>query len=313
MSEDGKTLYGYYRSPNDSDQWIICYDEETALDAEPGDFIYGETREEVINQLNAMYPAVDPRLSRVISRTGWYDTPSRIIVDSDDKGTYRGGDTHTAVALAKEYGSIKCTGLTTSHPFDWAEHGCIIRTAGRYWGAQINSVTYDRAAVKRARKSSATREARAPVSVGQVGAVVQVMQRLLNKHVHAPFAPGSSGTRYWVARQVVLSAQTFEMVFGKHSYRRLKEFRKLKDEWKKRQKQTEQVFLTKKRLRSAAAIGLCPELVFCRWMADEAQARNVKLRDEKDFTPLRKERSFAKEFRITKKEIEKLYQERLRA
>ena len=251
-------MIGVKRSGPGATHWTPFDDQETALHAEIEDVIFGESLAECVGQLEAKYPASDPRLTRIFETSHgqyiggrWHNKPQIIVREVDDQ-VYAGGDPVEALALVKEFGSIHCDRLYDNRnddeepAVDWQKEGVVVnRCVRRYRWTQINHLKYNPKGVARAAKAAKTRAKNQPVLCCDVSQCFWKLRNLVRSYIPSLSyeSPNGRYSRYSVAWTFLETIKYFSFVFGKGAYRRHPAFRELKKKWKAREDRSRKAFL----------------------------------------------------------------------
>jgi hypothetical protein len=290
--EDEHVL-GIVRDKDNPDLWKPFKDEDTALQHDIDDVIFGETLTECQATLDARYPPSDPLLTRVSResagtyRRGSYVRETYMRVTQLDDQFYDGDDNLEVLALAKKLGSVRCRldhDARSKGDVDWPAEGCSITVKGGNWNARIREVRYNPKGVLRARKAAATRAKNSAVKCEDIGHATWAMRQLVREYIGSLSYESTDKyySRYSVCWTFLETIKYFVFVFGKHSYRQHPAFRELKKKWKSREARSRKAFYKR---------GGCSDVQarFCNFMDAEIRIRNGKLRSDnkKDWQPTR--------------------------
>lgn len=271
-------------------EWRLLEDEELALSAEIEDVIFGNDEQACQVQLEQRFPASDPRLTRVRKRSrGGYDKLGRYCdkpawrVCEPDSQFYDGDDEFAALALAKEFGAIRCkldhrsySSKRSKHGVDWKAEGCVLRPPSGGYHSHIDEIVYNPKGVLRARKAAETRAKNAPVRCGDISQAMWEMRTIVREHIPSLGyeSPDGRYSRYSVCWLLLETVKYFVFIFGAHSYRKHPAFRKLKTLWKKHAERSRKAFYE---------VGQYSETLckFCNFMDAEIRIRNGCLIDKK--------------------------------
>jgi len=289
--DEDETCVGIVRDKDNPDYWRSFKDEETALEYDIHDVIFGETLTDCQAALDVRYPPSDPRLTRVVRESqgtyerGSYVRRTRLRVSPLDDQFYDGDDNLEVLALAKKLGAVRCKldyDPAREGGFDWAAEGCSLQVRGGNWHARIKEVRYNPKGVLRARKAAATRAKNAAVKCQDISHATWAMRQLVREYIGSLSYESNDRyySRYSVCWTFLETIKYFVFVFGKHSYRQHPAFRELKQKWKAREARSRKAFYKSGGYSDTQAR-------FCNFMDAEIRIRNGKLRsdDKKDWQP----------------------------
>lgn len=247
----------FLRTTRDETLWNWAQDPDLSK-VDPDGIIFADTREDVELQFNARYPCPDPGLTFVAIYLDYgYSyggaTPQQQIrggrVHVYDHPFYSGLYVDEVAELAERYGSVRTTFKIGENTWrhsserripreDFVGTDCV-PVDDEDWNHGV-VVHFRPARCQAARKAAATRATQVGAAPEHLLQVYYAMREKLYAFDNCLFSYEvasykSEADHRWAAVDAVETIiDLFTFVFGKHAYRRLKEFQDFKKEWKQR-------------------------------------------------------------------------------